>query len=70
MTRQPRRPTLTGIDGVTTARHYDWSDRSHWGGGRRRPCRVCGRPSFLLDHLGLPAHKVCVDVTQATVPPD
>lgn len=39
----------------------DWRDRSHWNGGRRRPCRICGHPAFLLDHQGRPAHKVCVD---------
>lgn len=62
MTRQPS--LITRRDSAVPA--YDWSDRRHWGGGRRRPCRVCGRLSFLLDHAGLPAHKVCVDVTQVT----
>lgn len=42
-------------------RDWDWRDRSHWNGGRRRPCWVCGHLTFLLDHRGQPAHKVCID---------
>lgn len=38
---------------------YDWGDRQHWNGGRRQPCRYCGKPSFLLDHELRPCHKVC-----------
>lgn len=57
-----REKTFTLIEGGgSNRRSYDWSDRSHWNGGRRRPCRICGRLSFLLDHSGRPAHKTCVD---------
>lgn len=39
----------------------DWRDARHWGGGYRRKCRVCHRPTFLLDGRGHAAHKVCVE---------
>ncbi len=40
----------------------DWhKKREHWGGGRRRPCRFCHRPSFLLDDDRRPVHKVCLE---------
>lgn len=39
----------------------DWRDGRHWGGGHRRKCRVCHRPTFLLDGRGHAAHKVCVE---------
>lgn len=35
----------------------DWRDRSHWGGGRRLPCRYCGGSAFCRDDTGRPAHK-------------
>lgn len=37
------------------------NEPGHWGGGRRRPCRFCGRLSFLLDDDGKPVHKVCLE---------
>ncbi|MGV9386076.1 hypothetical protein ACWDRB_60445 [Nonomuraea sp. NPDC003707] len=40
----------------------DWhKKREHWGGGRRRPCRFCHRPCFLLDDDRRPVHKVCLE---------
>jgi len=39
----------------------DWSDRSHWGGGRALKCRYCGHWTPLLDSAGRPAHKTCVE---------
>ena len=39
----------------------DWRDPEHWNGGRQRPCRLCGKLTFLLDTAGRPAHKVCVE---------
>lgn len=40
----------------------DWQKkREHWGGGRRRSCRFCQRPSFLLDDDRRPVHKVCLE---------
>ncbi|MGN9845066.1 hypothetical protein ACTMTI_43780 [Nonomuraea sp. H19] len=40
----------------------DWHKaREHWGGGRRRPCRFCRRPSFLLDDDRRPVHKICLE---------
>lgn len=62
-TRRQRQGSLPVGDVDQSVPDYDWHDRRHWGGGRRRPCRVCGQPSFLLDRAGLPAHKVCVNVT-------
>lgn len=51
----------------------DWTDPSHWNGGRREPCRLCGHPAFLLDDAGDPAHKLCVEaaldaLTERTTP--
>lgn len=57
-----RQGSLTEVDPAVPV--YDWRDRRHWGGGRRRPCRICGQLSFLLDHAGLPAHKVCVEAIE------
>ncbi len=39
----------------------DWRDSQHWGGGHQRKCRICLRPTFLLDGRGHGAHKVCVE---------
>ena len=39
----------------------DWSDLDHWGGGRRQPCRTCGKPSILRDDAKRPCHKKCVE---------
>lgn len=39
----------------------DWRNASHWGGGKKRLCQYCGKPSLLLDEGGQPAHKVCAD---------
>ncbi|QFY08066.1 hypothetical protein GBF35_16500 [Nonomuraea phyllanthi] len=40
----------------------DWhKSPGHWGGGRRRPCRLCRRLCFLLDDDGRPVHKVCLE---------
>lgn len=41
--------------------HPDWSHPNHLNYGHRQPCRLCGNPSFLLDDLARPAHKVCVE---------
>jgi hypothetical protein len=41
--------------------HLDWSHPTHWNNSRRAPCRFCGNPTFLLDDLTRPAHKVCVE---------
>jgi hypothetical protein len=44
-------------------RHLNWSGRDgvqHWG-GNRRPCRICGKPAFLIDDQGRPCHKVCAE---------
>jgi hypothetical protein len=41
--------------------NIDWRDARHWNRGRTRSCRLCGRPSMLLDSAGRPAHKVCVE---------
>lgn len=43
----------------------NWRDRAHWG-GRRLPCRHCGRPAFCRDDDGVPAHKVCAELAAAT----
>jgi hypothetical protein len=40
--------------------HIDWSDANHWNRGRRQPCRICGKPSVLLDDAKRPCHKKCV----------
>lgn len=39
----------------------NWTGRQHWGGGRRRKCRICRLPTFLLDDYGHAAHKLCVE---------
>jgi putative DNA primase/helicase len=41
--------------------HIDWSDADHWNRGRRQPCRICSKPSFLLDDAKRPCHKKCVE---------
>jgi len=41
--------------------HLDWSSPEHWNHGRRKPCRICRKPSYLLDDSGRPAHKACVE---------
>ncbi|MGW4476965.1 hypothetical protein ACWENQ_45555 [Nonomuraea sp. NPDC004354] len=33
----------------------------HWGGGQRRPCRICRGFTFLVDEEGAPCHKVCAE---------
>jgi hypothetical protein len=53
----PVRGSGTG-PGVTW---LDWRHSSHWGRGRRRPCRICERPAFLLDSDGRPCHKTCAE---------
>lgn len=45
----------------------DWSHRDHWNGGKRAPCRLCKRPTFLLDDAGRPAHKTCVEAALAAL---
>jgi hypothetical protein len=42
----------------------DWRHSRHWGRGRRRPCRICQRPAFLLDDEGQPCHKTCAEQEQ------
>jgi hypothetical protein len=39
----------------------NWSHPDHWNRGRRQPCRICGKPSFLLDDAGRPTHKRCIE---------
>jgi hypothetical protein len=39
----------------------DWDHPDHWNRGRREPCRLCGKPSFLLDDAGRPCHKTCIE---------
>ncbi|GII65645.1 hypothetical protein Skr01_57300 [Sphaerisporangium krabiense] len=34
---------------------------NHWMGGRRLPCRICGRLTFLCDSHGTACHKVCAE---------
>ena len=43
-----------------TCVHLDWSNPDHWNYGRRQPCRICDRPSFLRD-AKRPCHKKCVE---------
>jgi len=38
----------------------DWSDRSHWS-STPRPCRYCGRFTYLRDSKRSPAHKTCAE---------
>ena len=46
----------------------DWHSTAHWGGGRRLPCRHCGRPAFCRDDQGAPAHKVCAELAASEAP--
>ncbi|MFC4061177.1 hypothetical protein ACFOWE_22995 [Planomonospora corallina] len=43
----------------------DWTGQddgvNHWLGGRRLPCRICHRPTFLCDDAQVPCHKTCAD---------
>jgi hypothetical protein len=51
-------------DGRPVTVCLDWSGRDgvrHYGDGRPRPCRSCGRWSLLLDDAGRPQHKVCAE---------
>ena len=41
--------------------HLDWSSPEHWNRGRRKPCRICRKPSYLLDDAGRAAHKACIE---------
>ncbi|MFI9570588.1 hypothetical protein ACIG5D_04005 [Microbispora rosea] len=34
---------------------------NHWLHGRRLPCRICGKLTFLCDNNGDPCHKVCAE---------
>lgn len=38
----------------------DWSNRVHFSPDPA-PCRICGKPAYLLDDDGRYAHKVCVE---------
>ncbi len=39
----------------------DWSDSSHWLGGRRPACIHCGAATCLADDDGQPSHKLCAE---------
>ena len=41
--------------------HLDWSSPEHWNHGRRKTCRICRKPSYLLDDAGRAAHKACIE---------
>jgi hypothetical protein len=41
--------------------HLDWSHPDYWNQGRRQPCRICGKPSYLLDDAHRPCHKRCIE---------
>lgn len=44
----------------------DWRARSHWS-ATARPCRICRRPSHLVDDAGAACHKVCAESEAAAV---
>lgn len=53
-TRRPRpQPPPTGL--------LDWRDASHWS-WTAKPCRYCGKPTFLRDSKRSPAHKTCAEL--------
>ncbi|WP_214327923.1 hypothetical protein [Nonomuraea sediminis] len=64
-----RRTRTSASKARSTGNGLDWSGEdgiSHWGGGQRRPCRVCGNPAFLVDDDGRPCHKVCAETEART----
>jgi hypothetical protein len=52
-------------DGPSVMTGLNWRPEKepykHWGGGQRRPCRVCRGLTFLLDEEGRFCHKVCAE---------
>lgn len=51
-----------------SAKHLDWTGKSgvnHWLGGRRLPCRICRRLTWLCDDDQRPCHKTCADAELA-----
>jgi competence protein CoiA len=56
-----RRGSKEDVARIGPQGHIDWSHSSHWNGGRRWSCHLCGLPALLLDDAGRPAHKRCVE---------
>lgn len=52
---------VTSIDWTAAAQVVlDWRGPGHWA-RMERPCRVCGRATFLRDESGRPCNKTCAE---------
>ncbi|WP_289010057.1 hypothetical protein [uncultured Thermomonospora sp.] len=70
--RRYQPPHLHRLLAVRPMSRLDWSgrrqgnSRAHWL-GRRLPCRICHRLTFLCDDTGAPCHKVCAENQRQTL---